>query len=141
MDSLDTYVRKNGMQEVVNELNRIQSGEVEHHDFVKDKKISADDWFEFLWEIRPALGRGSVVSDFNYLRVGAEAVKYVDDNGPVEFDRIVQHVSSEVESADEDDVDSWLGNMMARNMKVEDDTGKVKELDYLFEYTKEEYAG
>lgn len=140
MDSLDTYVKKNGMQEVVNELNRIQSGEVEHHDFVKDKKINADDWFEFLWEIRPALGSSGVVSDFNYLRVGAEAVEYVEDNSPVEFDDIVQHVSGEVESADEDDVDSWLGSMMARNMEVDEDTGKVKELDYLFEYTEEEYA-
>lgn len=140
MDTLDEYVRKNGMSEIVEELNRIDNGEVEHHDFIKDKKISADDWFEFLWEMRPVVGRSSSTSQFNYLRVGFESVEYVEKNAPVKFDDLVEHVASEVESASEDNVESWVGDMMATKMKIDDNTDKILHLDYLFEYTPKEYS-
>lgn len=136
MNTLDNYVRKNGMSEVVEELNRLQNGTVEQHHFVEDKKIEVEDWFNFLWELDLALGEKMPVVEFNYLKVGEITVNYVEDNKPVEFDEIIKHVSNEVENASEEDVDRWVGGMMATEMDIDDD-GKVHNADYIFDYNRD----
>lgn len=123
METVEDYVRKNGIGDLLDEIEKIRDGSVEQHEIVKNSKVSVEDWFEFVWELNDSISNHNKVLpvvDFDYLAVEDVAVEYVKNNSPVSEDDLVSHVSSNVESADEDDVSGWLFNITVDTMETDE---------------------
>jgi hypothetical protein len=124
MESINDYVRKEGIEQLIEKLNEVSSGGIEQHKFPQNSKVSVDDWFEFLSnmnEIYDSNTKNLSFVDFNYLEVEDIAMKYVNDNSPVSRSELIRKVANRVSTATEEDVESWLFTMTADGMEFNEE--------------------
>lgn len=116
MKTVDRYVRKNGVESLLREIERIVKDESEPHELPKRSKVDAEEWIDFLLEFDDATTNGFGYKDstltipqFNYVKVEKEFGKYVQDNSPAFYEDAILHVTDTVESVDSrEQVNTWL---------------------------------
>jgi Ca2+-binding EF-hand superfamily protein len=124
MDTINDYVRKKGVEELIKRLEEVSEGDIEQHKFPTESRVSVDDWFEFLskmGDIGDSNTKTMTFVDFNYLEVENEAFQYVNKNSPVNESELVDSVTNRVKTATKQDVESWLFNITADKMNYDED--------------------
>lgn len=116
METVDRYVRKNGVKSLLEKIEKIVEDECEPHELSQRTKMDTEEWIDFLLEFDDSTTRGVGYRDstlampqFNYIKVEREFGKYVQNNKPVFYEDAVSHVKDTVESVDsKDQVNTWL---------------------------------
>ena len=114
MDTVDHYVRKEGVASIIREISEIARDNSEPHEFAMNNKVEMEDWFEFLWMVDDAVSPNSrnistlAMPKFNYVEVEDEFVEFVNNNSPVDYGQIVDHVYRRVNTvSDKEQVARW----------------------------------
>jgi hypothetical protein len=117
MNSVDRYVRRNGVDVLIEEISSIVDDDSEPHELPQRTNVDMDEWFDFLLDFEEATSRGPshstrstlVMPQFNYISVEKEFTKYVRENQPVEYEEVVNHVFNKVQSVDsKEDISRWM---------------------------------
>lgn len=114
MNSVDRYVRRNGVDVLIEEISSIVDDNSEPHELPQRTNVDMDEWFDFLLDFEEATSKSHrsstlVMPQFNYISVEEEFTKYVRQNQPVEYEEVVNYVYDEVKSVDsKEDVSRWM---------------------------------
>jgi hypothetical protein len=116
MKTVDRYVRKNGLESFLEEIEKIVEDECEPHELPERSKVNAEEWIDFLLEFDDATTNRLGYKDstlampqFNYVKVEKEFGKYIRNNSSVFYEDAISHVTDTVESVDSrEQVNTWL---------------------------------
>ena len=126
MNTVDRYVRKKGFEPVIREISEIVEDNSEPHEFAMNNKVEMSEWFEFLWSVDNAVSQSSrhisvlAMPEFNYVEVEDEFVEFVNNNSPIGYGQIVDHVYGIVDTvSDREQVARW-GEFLVEETDDED---------------------
>lgn len=114
MNSVDRYVRRNGVDVLIEEISLIVDDDSEPHELPQRTNVDMDEWFDFLLNFEEATSKSQnrstlVMPQFNYISVEEEFTKYVRENQPVRYEEAVNHVFNKVNSVDsKEDISRWM---------------------------------
>jgi hypothetical protein len=105
------FVEDEGLYKLIEELGKIKQDEKQPHEMAEEYNINEDEVFELIWTLNDEFGPdkfGTITNDifpvprFNYRDVERTAGKFVNQNAPVEWEKLTERVADETGVAEEE---------------------------------------
>jgi hypothetical protein len=100
------FVEDEGLYKLIEELGKIKQDEKQPHEMAREYNINEDEVFELIWTLNDKFGtiRNDIfpVPQFNYRDVERTADRFVNQNAPVDWEKLTEHVADETGVAEEE---------------------------------------